>query len=277
MKPNIIIKLSILLVIWVLIFVPVFPGLYDSWFRSPNADNSYCALIPFISLYFIWTKRLEIRQSHISTSPLGLSILIGSLLIYLISYAGNIALIQRIMVVLSLNGLILYVSGKDTYKNMLFPLQFLFFMVPVPESVISIVSFPLQTYVTIISEKIILLCGIPVYREGHMLYFTQTQLEVAEACSGIRSISAMLMLAVIFAHNCRDSWYRRGIILMSSILIAFIANILRVSGTGILAYFFGAKIAKGFLHEFSGVVVFAFGFFMLLCVYSLLNCNWLED
>jgi exosortase len=230
--------------------------------------------VPFISGYFIWLKRNELADSQIKSEPLGLIVLIFSLAVYIVSYAGGIVFFQRTMMVLSLIGLIIYLIGKDAFKVITFPLLFLFFMVPLPISIIGLVSFPLQTYATIISERIIQFCGIPVYREGHMLYFTQTQLEVAEACSGIHSITALLMLSVIFMHMCKNGKTVKTIIVLSSVVVAFGANILRVSGTGILAHFFGAGVARGFLHEFSGMAVFVFGLIILFIEYKLVNRNF---
>ncbi len=268
------IKGSLLIIVWAVVFYPVYPGLMGTWFGTSNADNSYGILVPFISLYFIWKKKEALQQAGSSISTLGLIILMASLLFYVVSLAGGVVFPQRLMMVISLNGLILYLYGKEIFQIVRFPLVFLLFMIPIPVSVVSMVSFPLQTYATIISAKIIQLCGIPVYREGHMLYFAQTQLEVAEACSGIHSISALLMLSVIFMHQCENSRTRKTIIILSSVVIAFIANIFRVSGTGILAHFYGAGAARGFLHEFSGMAVFAFGFVMMFLEYKLLNRIW---
>jgi exosortase len=267
-------KISLLIIAWAVVFYPVYPGLMEAWFGTSNADNSYGILVPFISLYFIWKKKVDLQQAGSSSSAPGLIILIASLLFYVVSLAGGVAFLQRLMMVISLIGLILYLYGKDIFRILRFPLVFLFFMIPIPVSVVNMVSFPLQTYATIISSEIIQLCGIPVYREGHMLYFAQTQLEVAEACSGIHSISALLMLSVIFMHQCENSRTRKTIIILSSVVIAFIANIIRVSGTGILAHFFGAGVARGFLHEFSGMAVFGLGFAILFIEYKLLNRKW---
>jgi exosortase len=268
------IRISILLVFWATIFYPVYPDLFRTWVGTANSDNSYGILVPFISLYFIWKKKDQLKHVVTFNSSSGLVILTVSLLLYLVSYAGGVVFLQRMMIVLSFNGLVLYLFGKETYRLLMFPLLFLFFMVPIPDSVVNLVSFPLQTYATIISSKIIQSCGIPVYREGHMLYFTQTQLEVAEACSGIHSISALLMLSMIFMHQSKNSFTLKATIILSSVVIAFIANILRVSGTGILANFFGARVARGFLHEFSGMAVFVFGLLMLFAVYGVLNRRW---
>jgi exosortase len=273
---NQMIKLSIIIVSWLLAFGQLFPGFFDAWFKASNTDNSYGILVPFISGYFIWLKRGQLMKLKIESESLGLAILIISLAVYIVSYAGGVLFFQRTMMVLSLIGVVIYLFGKEVFKAISFPLLFLFFMVPLPVSVVGLVSFPMQTYATIISGKIIQFCGIPVYREGHMLYFTQTQLEVAEACSGIHSITALLMLSMIFMYLCKNGKAIKTIIVLSSVVIAFIANILRVSGTGILAHFFGAGVARGFLHEFSGMAVFAFGLVLLFIEYKLLNRKWSE-
>jgi exosortase len=265
------IKLVVLLVLWVSVFYPVFAGLVHAWFYLPNSDNSYGVLVPFISMYFIWQKREALAGGETATSAAGFALLAASLSIYLLSQVGGIVFLQRMMMVLSLIGLVLYVFGKDMFRVLAFPLIFLVFMVPIPESVVNLVSFPLQTYATIIAEKIIRLCAIPVYREGHMLYFSTTQLEVAEACSGIRSMTALLMLSVIFVSQWKDNRVLKVIFILSSFVIALVCNICRVSGTGILAHFMGDGAAKGFLHEFSGFAVFALGFLLLFGEYKLLS------
>jgi exosortase len=99
----------------------------------------------------------------------------------------------------------------------------------------------------------------------------QTQLEVAEACSGIRSIMSLTMLSVIFAYMSPGNWWRKVVLILSAIPIAMLGNILRVSGTGILAHFFGDRVARGFLHEFSGLAVFLFGLALLFFVFSVLK------
>lgn len=262
-------KLLTLLAMWAVTFYAVYPALVEAWFY--RSDNSHGVLVPFISLYFIWQKRDDLRSAEISSSGWGALLLAGSLGLYLLSYVGGIALVMRLSVVASLCGLVLYVLGARIFRILLFPLLFLFFMVPVPDSVEMLVSFPLQVFATKVSAAIIGFLSIPVHREGNMLYFAQTQLEVAEACSGINSITSLTMLSVIFVHLMPRGWKPKAVILLSAIPIAVAANIVRVSGTGVLAHFFGGGVAGGFLHTFSGLVVFAFGFAVLLLEYAMLS------
>lgn len=110
-----------------------------------------------------------------------------------------------------------------------------------------------------------------------MLYFAQTQLEVVEACSGLRSIMSFIMLSCLFAYMMAPFRGRRSIMILSSIPLALFANIVRITGTGVLAHFFGGEVADGFMHDFSGLVVFAFGFVLMMVVYNRLERSIPKD
>ena len=269
MTMNTKLKLSLLLLFWAGAFAPVYPDLIHTWLN--HSDNTYGILIPFISLYLIWKKRDKLREMKLSNSNWGALILVVSIALYLLSYAGSVAVVARSMIVFSLIGLVLFTMGKVFFKALAFPLLFLLFMVPVPDSVLSLVSFPLQLFATKVSTSFMQALSVPTYREGNMLYFAQTQLEVAEACSGIRSMMSLTMSSVILVYFLDGRATRKAILLASAIPLSLFANVVRVSGTGILAHFYGDKVARGFIHEFSGIVVFAFGFILLYLEYLLLN------
>lgn len=254
-------KLAVLLALWATCFLPVYSSLAWTWFN--HSDNSHGVLVPLISAYLIWQKRIDLCRAPVGTSWWGGGILLASLVCYLLSLAGSAAVFSRAMVVTSLIGILFFTLGKAKVSTIIFPLLFLLFMVPIPDSLLQLVAFPLQLFATKISANIIAALNIPVYREGNMLTFVSTQLEVAEACSGIRSIMAYTMLSILFAYYLQGGWGKRIVLLLSAVPMALCANIVRVTGTGILAHFFGASVAKGFLHEFSGIVVFVFGLFLL--------------
>jgi exosortase len=262
-------KNYILFLLWAVVFFPLYPSLIMTWLNDTN--NSHGLLVPFVSMYFIYKKRNELRNAPIRTSKLGAVILLISIAIYLVSYAGDVSVLARAMMVISLTGLILYNFGASVYRLIAFPLTFLVFMVPLPDSVVGLVSNPLQRFATDVSAALISLARIPVYQEGNMLYFVQTKLEVAEACSGLHSLVALLVLGFLFLHLSRMDLKGKAILIASTVPIALITNIVRVTGTGILAHFYGAKMARGFLHDFSGIAVFAFGFGMLSIVHYIVE------
>ena len=250
-------QIAVLFTLWSLIIAPVIPQMVKTWLE--HSDNSHAILVPFICLYLGWEKRRELASASFRGSFWGGVFLVFCLAFYLLSYIGGFAMGARLMIVGSLGGLAWSCFGWPTLRIFVFPLSFLLFMVPVPDTLLNVVSFPLQLQATKISTWIIGLFSIPVYREGNMLYFVQTQLEVAEACSGIRSIVSLVMLSVLLAYMSNNGRARKVILVACAIPVAMLANILRVSGTGILAHFFDDQVARGFLHDFSGIVVFVFG------------------
>jgi len=263
-------KFSILLVCWAAAFLPVYPELFDTWLH--NSNNSHGLLIPFISLFLIYQKKEKLKDTPLSSSKIGGIILIASMAIYIVSYVGALAVVSRIMIVSSLIGLVLYALGNKKFAQIRFPLLLLFLMVPVPDSIYSLVAFPLQLFATKVSTGLIQALGIPAYREGNIVYFLHMQLEVAQACSGLRSMMAFIVLGVIFAHMMTNAnRIRRALLLMSTVPFALCVNIIRVTSTGILAHQYGDSVAKGFLHEFSGLFVFTLGFMLLAAEYLLLK------
>lgn len=269
------IKISILLLLWAVAFYPLYPELVRDWLD--HSDNSHAFLVPFIALFFVWQRKGELHSTPIDSSAWGGAIFAASLLVYVASYAGGTAFPARIAMVSSLFGLIWFCLGSGSIRILAFPIGFLLFMVPVPYSLMSLVSMPLQLMATRISATLIGYCSIPVYREGNMLNFVQTKLEVAEACSGIRSITALTMLALLFCYLSGEGLWRKIILVAAAIPIALLGNIVRVTGTGVLAHFYGDRVARGFLHEFSGLAIFVFGFAMLFAVFSLTNRKKADD
>lgn len=268
-KKSFAIKGLILIGLWIVSFIPVYPSLVDTWLN--HGDNSHGILVPFISLYFIWQKRDRVKLAKVSSSNWGAIILVISMTLYLLGFASGTVVLSRFMIVSSLIGLLLFTLGKEVVTVLAFPLLFLFFMIPVPVALQSALAFPLQLSATKISYLFIHALSIPVHQEGNMLYFAETQLEVAEACSGIRSIAAFTVLSVLFAYLLDKGWVRRIVLLASAIPLALCTNIARITGTGILAHFYGSRVASGFLHEFSGIAVFGLGFVLLLCEFIALN------
>jgi exosortase len=115
---------------------------------------------------------------------------------------------------------------------------------------------------------------IPALREGNIIHLPETTLFVAEACSGLRSLMALITLGVVFAYFFRKSWGERIIIVASTIPIAIIVNSMRVALTGILTYRFGEKAAEGAIHEFQGLITFGAAFVLLLVLAGCSSKLW---
>jgi exosortase len=132
------------------------------------------------------------------------------------------------------------------------------------------ITFPMQLFASKVAANTLYLIGIPVLREGNVMLLANTSLEVAEACSGIRSLISLLALSIVFAYLSQKETWKRILLVLSTFPIAIIANAARVSGTGILAHYYGDSVAQGFFHGFSGWILFVVAFVCLFLLGALL-------
>jgi exosortase len=183
---------------------------------------------------------------------------------------------MRSAYVLTLMGLVLLILGRRAFQVLLFPLCFLFLMVPLPQSLVNVVAFPLQLTAADWAVQLLYLLGIPALREGNIIHLPHQDLFVAQACSGLRSLMALITLGIVFAYYFRKSWLQRILIVGSAIPIAIVVNAGRVAATGILTYLYGQKAAEGVIHETEGMFTFAAAFLLLLAEAWLLSKIWPE-
>jgi exosortase len=173
----------------------------------------------------------------------------------------------------TLAGGILFVLGWSHLRALVFPLGVLLLMIPIPAIIFNQIVFPLQLLASRVGEASLSAAGIPVLREGNILFLANTSLEVAEACSGIRSLVSLLTLGIVCGYFVDRRPGIRTAIALSSIPVAIVANGLRVAGTGFAAHFISPAAARGFFHTFSGWLVFVFAFVLLFAVVRMLQ--WL--
>ena len=260
-----------LVILSILLFAPVIRNLFSVWYG--NSDYSHGFVVIPLSIYFVWMKRDELKAIDIKPSWAGLPLFCISVATYLIAWLTNFHTLTFISILAVIFSLVLFHCGWKITKKLIPAILFLIFMFPIPSAYYILMTNPLKLLVTKISSTLISLMGIPVYREGNLLFLSSTQLEVAEACSGIRSLYSYMMLGCMFAVMLKQ-WYGKVLIFISTVLLALLVNILRVTGTGILANYFGARVAQGFFHEFSGILLFLLGFFMLAGEYALIRSKW---
>lgn len=258
-----------LLPLLVLAYWTVVPGMVSDWNNDPNYSHGF--LVPLIAGYFAWQKWPELRSLPVRPSNLGLLVVIGSLLLLIFGFAGTEYFTMRSSLVFLLAGIILFWFGWAVFKGLLLPVGFLLFMVPLPYIVYDAMAFPLKLLVAKFSVAALKLMGIAVLREGNIIMFPQTVLEVADACSGLRSLMSLLALAVAYAVFSQRSNLMRVIMVLSAVPIAIATNMFRVIVTGVLAHFYGAAAAEGFFHEFAGLAVFALAMILLFVLGAVLR------
>jgi exosortase len=255
---------------FVLLYREPMAKLIHDWTIDQNYSHGFI-VVP-IALYFAWRKREEFRLASFAPSNWGLLVVLGSIGMLLAGTAGAEVFTTEVSILGVIAGSALYLFGWSCLRVMLFPISFLFLMIPIPSIIFNQVAFPLQLVASQFGEFALALCKIPVLREGNIIYLADTSLEVAEACSGIRSLISLLTLGIVYGYFADSrKWVRLGIAVMT-VPVAIITNGCRVAGIGIAAHRFGAGVAEGFLHTFSGWSVFIAAFALLFAFHRALVC-----
>ena len=263
------IQLALLLPLFVLMYYNIMPSMVQQWYNDPNYSHGF--IVPLIAGYFLYERREELLKAEAVPSNAGLLIIVFGLLQLCVGYLAFELYTMRSSLIVILAGMILYFFGAAVFRIMLLPVLYLFFMVPLPYIVYDSIAFPLKQLVAKYSVEALQLMGVVIIREGNILLLPETTLEVADACSGIRSLVSLLALATAFAVFTLKSNLKRVIMIIMAIPIAIFTNGLRVVGTGILAQYWGAKAAEGFFHEFAGLAVFGVALLLMVGLGTLMN------
>lgn len=268
-EPTVVIPIGVsLLALGGLYFKTLASLVYD-WNHMPDFSHGY--FIPVICLYFIWERREELDRLKPSPSAAGLPLLVFGLILFLFGNLASEAFTTRFSLLLVLSGIVFFLLGWGHLKVLLFPIGFLVLMIPIPSILMQKVTFPMQLFASNIATFSLQQMDVPVLQEGNVIHLASTTLEVAEACSGIRSLISLLTLGIVFAYFAKKIWWQRAVLVVACFPIAILINALRVSATGILANFYGLEYAQGFFHGFSGFVLFIVALGLLLGLGYLLS------
>ncbi|RJQ80867.1 MAG: VPLPA-CTERM-specific exosortase XrtD [Desulfobacteraceae bacterium] len=228
--------------------------LVRQWLK--NDDFSHGLLIPPVAAYLAWQRRELLRRTTIKTDWRALLVLVSALGVYLVGELGAELFTVRVSMLLLFIGAIWLVYGLQVMRILRFPLALLFLMLPLPGFIYRNITFPLQLLSSKWSVNLLQAFGVSAFREGNIVDLGFNQLQVVEACNGLRFILPLFTLGVLLAFMGRFVWWKRLVIIAATIPIAIMANILRIAGTGIVSNTWGAGAAQGFFHSFSGWVVF---------------------
>lgn len=252
------------------LFAPILGHMVLHWLNS-DGDYTHGLLIVPLSLYFAFERRDRLRQAPIEMSWWGIVPLALGAVALAIGRLGVELTSMRTGVILTLIGFVLLLFGRHVFKILAFPLFFLFLMVPLPQSLVNTIAFPLQLIAAQIGVSALHLLGVPALVEGNIIHLAHVDLFVAKACSGLRSLMALITLGVVFSYFLERGIIRRAIIVASTIPIAILVNAFRVALTALIAHYHGSEIATGPLHDYQGVFLFGMAFVLLLAESALLN------
>jgi exosortase len=251
------------------IYLPILSRLALQWWNDPNFSHGF--FVPAFSVFLVWQAKPRLAQIPARPSWWGLPIVILALLTLVVGVLGAELFLSRVSLILLIAGLIVFFLGWDFFRAVLFPWAFLFLMVPIPAIVFNQITFPLQLLASKFASTLLQLMGVPVLREGNVINLPAMPLQVAEACSGIRSLMSLATLAIIYGAVMEPRKLVRVLLALASVPIAVVANSLRIVGTGLLVQYWDPDKAEGFFHAFSGWLIFVVSLLMLFFLHSVLN------
>lgn len=252
-------------------YAPTIWTLVRVWRFNPNYSHGF--LIAPVTAFLIWRQREQLRRD---VSPAGtwagLALLLPAAALQIIGIRGNVAMVQGVSLILAVSGITLHLYGFRVLYRCAFPLAFLLFMIPTLPWFIDVVSFQLKVGAARGAVAIAHLIGVAVIREGVNLHFTDGVLAVENACSGLRSLMALLALGALFAYWAKGPLWARLLLFALSLPIAVIANLIRVSALCVYAGLSGVDKAAGAFHDVGGYVLFALAFLLLSGCKRILRC-----
>jgi exosortase D (VPLPA-CTERM-specific) len=227
-------------------------------------DYSHCALVPLVVLYLLWEKRREIAATPSEPSWTGLVPFGIGVCFFWIGELGGEYFTLYMSFWFAVVGLIWLHLGWAKIKTIWFSLVMILAMFPFPNFINTRITFQLRLVSSKLGVWMLHLYGMSAYREGNVIDLGFTQLQVVDACSGLRYVMPLMVLSLLLAYWFRAHWWKRTFLFLSSIPLAIFVNSFRIAATGVLYSMFGAQVAEGFFHGFSGWLIFMFAIPCLL-------------
>lgn len=242
--------------------------LFSRWFGTE--DYSHGIFVPFISGYLIWQSRHRLSQASKEKSWWGLAVIALGLVLYVIGELSTLFVILHVSLWVVLVGLAIALLGVRGARAIAFPLGYLLTAIPLPMFFYANLSSKLQLWSSSLGVGCLQLVGVMAFREGNVIDLGPVQLQVVEACSGIRYLLPLTSLALLCAYLFKDKMWKRVVLVLSSIPISIMINGLRIGMIGVLVELYGKGAAEGFYHFFEGWVIFMMSFGLLIAEMALL-------
>lgn len=251
-----------------LCYAPILYRMTMQWAHDENMGHGF--FVPLVAGYIVWQRRHVLAETPVRSSRWGLVLVIWGACQAVIATLGAELFTARLAFVIALYGVVLYLGGKEWFKALLFPLLLLLFMIPIPAIIYAVLTLKLQMLAAALGEMLIEWMGIPVLRAGNTLQLPSQTLDIAEACSGIRSLLSLGFLSLVYAYFMDKRVWMRWALLIATVPIAIGANGIRVAVTGLLSEI-DTKLASGAYHEMEGYLVFLVALIALIVTHRLLN------
>jgi len=238
-------------------------------------DYGHGRFVPFVILFLIFRSRKKILATSVSSQWWGLAFLLLGILFYIVSVRTIQARIAAGSIPFIIYGFLVFMWGKKTAKHFIFPLALIYFAIPLPGLIQA--TNGLQIIATKIAYHVSTIFGADVVAGGTEIQSTDGSwdaLKIAEGCSGVRSLIALVFIASIYGHMTQNKAWKLGVLIISSVPLAILANSFRVTTIVLMAEFWDAEFASQTYHNFSGFIFFPLGLLGLMLVGFLVNSGW---
>ncbi len=248
--------------------------LVGQWWHDPNFSHGF--FVPLFSAFVVWQERGRLMRIAPRPSWFGLPVIASGLCLLILGQLGAELFLARFSLLLLVAGAVILFLGWDFFRSVLFPWAFLLLMIPIPNIVFNQITFPLQVQASKVAAHTLPLFGVPILREGNVIRLPVMSLEVAEACSGIRSLMSLATLAIIYGYLAESRIWLRWVLALASVPIAIVANSVRIIGTGLLVQYWDPEKAEGYFHASWGWIIFVISLALLYALHSLIRLIWRE-
>jgi exosortase len=268
---------ALLLIVTAWTYWPTLVQLYKDWQR--NEDYSAGQLVPLVAIFLIWWERKALATYKLTPCWW------GGVLLLLLAQAGRaygllfmFESAERYSLVLTIAALVLMVAGRQVFRRLSWILLFLFLMVPLPGRVHNLISGPLQSLATTGSVLLLEVIGVRVSQQGNVVTLNQTiPLAVEEACSGLRMLTAFIIVAAFIAYMVKRPRWQKGLLVLSSIAVGVICNIVRILATALIMVFISVELGGKFFHDFAGLVMMPVAVVIIFAEIGLLDLLIVPD
>jgi len=241
------------LALLIVLFFPVLKVMVREW--ASDEDMGHAVLVPLVSGFIVWQDRARIMAQPLRPCWPALLLVVWGFCQMVLGFVGADFFVARTAFLVAIVGIVWTTAGTAILRALAFPLLLLVFMIRIPQFVYQQITFPLQLLASGVAEVVLQGIGIPVLRNGNVLELPNRQLQVVEACSGIRSLLSLTFLGLAYSHFFDARWWMKPVLVAATIPIAISANSMRVILTGILSEY-KPEWADGVYHALEGWVIF---------------------
>jgi exosortase len=264
---------GILFLLAACLYTPFVLRLASQWWQDPNYTHGF--FVPMFSLFLLWERRAKLAALRIEPAWPGLVMLLFALWALILGTIKSEFFLYRLSVLFFIAGVVVFLAGWKHLVAISFPLAFLVLMIP-SSTLLEQITFPLQIIASKTATFLLMLAGVPAIREGNIILLPSARLEVAEACSGIRSLFSLLTLTIVYGYLAETKIGVRVLLALMAVPISILANALRIAFTGLVVEYWGGERVEGTVHLLSGWLVFVASLALIFLLHRLVQALWLS-